>query len=121
MSGALFEGMYSPRKEWCQARFEEVKRWEKGDLDKALARVVGLESLLNERDGRNFSEGATEPMPGVPQFLGDQHLGRMVNTVLGDVWMMDIRNDRGGVMPVAFSSEQAKEMRRRLNEALKDA
>lgn len=120
MSNQRFEGINSPRKEWCQARFEQLQRWVKGDVSKALERIAGLESLLHERDGLPFSDLKSEHLPAVPQFLGNQTLGYMVDTYLGKVWIIDIRNDHGGVMTVAFSLQQAREIHRRLSEALFD-
>jgi hypothetical protein len=45
------------------------------------------------------------------------NFGCAVESLLGWVWLMDVQASNGTV-PVAFSREQAEEIRRRLNEAL---
>ena len=109
----------SPRKEWCEARLIQIRKWAAGDIEKAMARLVGLESLLHERDGLSFISDAPreDVVPGVPQF-DLVNLGHMVETFLGRVWLMTVINSHNSVIPVAFSEDQAKEIHRRLHEAL---
>ena len=55
----LFEGVEEPRRSWCERRMVSLREWVKSrgrtgsvdQLEAALARIAGLESLINERDG----------------------------------------------------------------------
>ena len=66
-----FEGVEEPRKTWCQNRMTGLRKWLSSygrygchiQIEAALERIAGLESLLNEKagiDGLNMS---------VPEFV----------------------------------------------------
>jgi hypothetical protein len=61
----LFDGVEKQRRAWCLRRFEELEKWvieygrntKEMQLDAALERIAGLESLLHERDALSFKVG----------------------------------------------------------------